>query len=101
VLLVTSIHESGPVLVKEALACGLPVVSVDVGDVADMIQGLDGCLLCPDDRVETIANGLRAALERRGSFDVSVAVARVDQRRLAKRQIEIYGETLHRMRQRT
>jgi glycosyltransferase involved in cell wall biosynthesis len=45
VLLLTSMHEGSPTVVKEALACSLPVVSVDVGDVAERIQGIEGCHL--------------------------------------------------------
>jgi len=45
VLLLTSIHEGSPTVVKEALGCGLPVVSVDVGDVAERIEGIEGCHL--------------------------------------------------------
>lgn len=41
-LLMTSLHEGSPNIVKEALACGLPVVSVDVGDVAERIKGIEG-----------------------------------------------------------
>jgi glycosyltransferase involved in cell wall biosynthesis len=44
-LLLTSMHEGSPTVVKEALACGLPVVSVDVGDVAERIEGIKGCYL--------------------------------------------------------
>jgi teichuronic acid biosynthesis glycosyltransferase TuaC len=44
-LLLTSLHEGSPNIVKEALACGLPVVSVDVGDVAERIEGIEGCHL--------------------------------------------------------
>lgn len=44
-LLLTSLHEGSPTVVKEALACGLPVVSVDVGDVAERIEGIEGCHL--------------------------------------------------------
>ena len=44
-LLLTSRHEGSPTIVKEALACDLPVVSVDVGDVRDRIKGIDGCYI--------------------------------------------------------
>jgi glycosyltransferase involved in cell wall biosynthesis len=44
-LLLTSLHEGSPTIVKEALACNLAVVSVDVGDVRERIKGIDGCHL--------------------------------------------------------
>jgi len=45
VLLLTSLHEGSPNIVKEALACHVPVVSVDVGDVRERIEAIEGCHL--------------------------------------------------------
>jgi glycosyltransferase involved in cell wall biosynthesis len=49
VLLVTSKHEGSPTIVKEALACGLPIVSVAVGDISERIAGITGCYLADAD----------------------------------------------------
>ena len=43
VLLVTSDFEGSPNSVKEAMACNLPIVSTDVGNVSDMLSGLSNC----------------------------------------------------------
>jgi glycosyltransferase involved in cell wall biosynthesis len=45
VVLVTSLHEGSPNIVKEALACDIPIVSVDVGDVQERIEQVQGCYL--------------------------------------------------------
>jgi glycosyltransferase involved in cell wall biosynthesis len=37
-LLMTSLHEGSPNIVKEAMSCGLPVVSVPCGDVAERLK---------------------------------------------------------------
>ena len=61
VLLLTSLSEGSPVVTKEALACNLPVVSVDVGDMRDQLRDVEGCdVTCaaPDE----LAKGLVAAL---------------------------------------
>jgi len=61
VMVLTSETEGSPTTIKEALACGLPIVSVDVGDVAELIAGVDGCWIC-DATENEIAEGVLKAL---------------------------------------
>jgi glycosyltransferase involved in cell wall biosynthesis len=49
VLLLVSNAEGSPMVIKEAMACNLPIVSVPAGDVAEVISGTDGCYICSQD----------------------------------------------------
>ncbi len=44
-VLMTSLTEGSPQLIKEAMACNCPVVSVDVGDVKNIISDVNGCYI--------------------------------------------------------
>lgn len=61
VLVLPSEREGSPQVVKEAMACNLPVVVSDVGDVRAVIKGVEGCYLCRRDS-EDIAGKIRQAL---------------------------------------
>tara|TARA_S200000501_G_scaffold220880_1_gene207229 strand:+ start:694 stop:1608 length:915 start_codon:yes stop_codon:yes gene_type:complete len=43
ILIVTSHSETGPLVVKEALACNCSIISTDVGDVKKLLQGIKNC----------------------------------------------------------
>jgi len=45
VLLLTSFTEGSPQIVKEAMACNCPIVSVEVGDVREVINNTKGCII--------------------------------------------------------
>lgn len=61
-LLLTSVTEGSPQVVKEALVCGCPIVSVDVGDVKERVQGVDGCFVVDRD-AQNLAIALKQAVE--------------------------------------
>jgi teichuronic acid biosynthesis glycosyltransferase TuaC len=52
VLLLTSTHEGSPNVIKEAMACDLPIVSTDVGDVKKNIGQTQGCYVTSMDKIE-------------------------------------------------
>ncbi len=64
-LLLTSRCEGSPQVIKEAMACGCPIVSVDVGDVSERIAGLSGCYLATSRHPQAIAPLLNLALQYR------------------------------------
>ncbi len=94
VLLLTSRHEGSPNVVKEALACNLPVVSVDVGDVRERLAGIEGCVVCDDERPETLAAGVCAVLERQLPIDGRSTVLLLDEHRLTAQLIDVYREAI-------
>ena len=61
-LLMTSKTEGSPQVVKEAMACGCPIVSVDVGDVAERVSGVEGCYIVPTREPKDIAEALQKAI---------------------------------------
>lgn len=65
-LLMTSKTEGSPQVVKEAMACGCPIVSVDVGDVAERTEGVEGSYVVPTRDPHDIANALQKAIEFNG-----------------------------------
>jgi glycosyltransferase involved in cell wall biosynthesis len=87
--------EGSPTSVKEALACNLPVVSTDVGDVRSLLIGIDGTEIC-DQNVTSLAVGLERAIERNEvlAFNGRSAMARFDHNRTAQALMNVYGAVL-------
>ncbi len=93
VLALASDFEGSPMVIKEAMACNLPIVSVDVGDVAEVIGNTDGCYLC-ERTPEDMAAKLRTALERGQRTDGRKAVAHLSLEATAQRILAVYRQVL-------
>ena len=92
----TSMQEGSPNVVKEALACDLPVVSVAIGDVEERLKGIEGCELCPDERPESIAACLERVLRRGQRVAGRIAVAHLAEEAITARLIGLYQAVLRR-----
>jgi teichuronic acid biosynthesis glycosyltransferase TuaC len=100
VLVVTSLQEGSPTIVKEALACDLPIVSVVVGDVVERLKGIEGCQIVSDDNPETIAYAIERTLLRGGRIKGRDNIKHLDEKVLVEKLIGIYCSTLRSSRSR-
>lgn len=93
VFLLTSKMEGSPQVIKEAMACGCPIVSVDVGDVAERIAGLEGCLVAKSRDPKEIASLLKQALafNRRTDGRERIIAMGLDNRQVAQKLLAIYS----------
>jgi teichuronic acid biosynthesis glycosyltransferase TuaC len=93
-MLLCSDREGSPTSVKEALACNLPVVATDVGDIYEILDGITGTRICAHD-VGVIARSLREVLNTpRTEFQGRAAMARYDQTVTVEKILAVYNEVL-------
>ncbi|MBT60849.1 MAG: hypothetical protein CMA63_04770 [Euryarchaeota archaeon] len=69
ITLVTSKRESGPLVARESIACGTPVVSVNVGDVSTYLP--ESCVVENYDPVE-LADACEQALQNRWTEGITL-----------------------------
>ncbi len=92
-LLLSSITEGSPNIVKESMACNVPVVSTDVGDVAQVIERTAGCYVCASEP-EALAQGLVQALAHEGPTTGRADIQHLERSVIARQVIAVYEQVL-------
>jgi glycosyltransferase involved in cell wall biosynthesis len=99
-------HEPFGAVFVEALACGLPVISVAKGGPLEIVEPEKTGLLCPDNSVAAIARGLERLLsdpdlrERMARSARASVIDRYGLDRLTSELLEKYQEVVERRRRR-
>jgi len=95
--LMTSLTEGSPQVVKEALACGCPIVSVDVGDVKERTDGVEGCYVSTTREPQELAGLLHEALAFEGKTKgrERIIAEGLDNELVAKSIMQIYNGIIY------
>ncbi|MGD0785076.1 MAG: glycosyltransferase family 4 protein [Sedimentisphaerales bacterium] len=93
VLILTSLSEGSPNVIKEAMACNLPIVSTDAGDAAQVISKTPGCFLAsydPADFADKIIKAINFGKSTGGRDNIK----HLDINAVARKIIDIYKKVI-------
>ncbi|MCH7744843.1 MAG: glycosyltransferase [Chloroflexi bacterium] len=85
--------EGSPMVVKEAMACNVPVIATPTGDVTDVIGGTSGCYITTQDPVD-IAEKTKMALAAGQRTNGREAVKHMSLDGIARQVVEVYEKAL-------
>lgn len=93
VLILTSLYEGSPNVIKEAMACNLPIVSTDVGDVSQIISNTAGCYITSYNPAD-VADKLKKALDFAGPTYGRDNIKHLEVNTVARKIIDIYNKVI-------
>lgn len=97
VLLLPSFHEGSPNTVKEAMACGLPVVAAPVGDCEERLRDLPPSAVVPR-TAAAFADAVERVLDSPTRGDGRARVAELSIENVARRVLAVYERAIARHR---
>ncbi|HLJ34684.1 MAG TPA: glycosyltransferase [Ktedonobacteraceae bacterium] len=92
-LVLPSLAEGSPNIVKETMACNVPVIATEVGDVRQVIGHTDGCAICPPDPA-AFANALEQAILRKEPTTGREDISHLDRTVVAQQVIAVYEQAI-------
>ncbi|MES2776765.1 MAG: glycosyltransferase family 4 protein [Bacteroidota bacterium] len=96
VLIMTSYHEGSNNSIKEAMACDLPVVSVDVGDGKERLERVHPSVVVKTFEPQHLAEAILPILKERQRSNGSAVVHEVELPHIASRIVAFYKTILKR-----
>ena len=94
-LVFPSYQEGSPNIVKQAMACNLPIVATDVGDVRKIIGSTDACMIS-EPEVEAFAEAASSLLVRSERTSGRQQVMHLDGAKVARQVIDVYDSCFRR-----
>jgi len=92
-VLLTSVCEGSPQIIKEAMACNCPIVSTDVGDVRKIIGDTEGCYITSFE-AEDVAEKIKLALAFGKKTNGRDSIKHLEINKVALKIIEVYKKVI-------
>ena len=92
-LLMTSKSEGSPQIIKEAMVCGCPIVSVDVGDVKERIEGVNNCYIVPREP-QAIREAIRKVTAERTNGKEKIIADGLTNEQVAQIIMDVYARVM-------
>lgn len=89
IVLLTSIYEGSPNVIKESMACNKPIVSTDIGDVKLLFTNSNCCFITSFN-VNDVVNKLNEASQITNSCNSRESIKHLDSRLIAEKIVSIY-----------
>ena len=94
VFVLTSYNEGSPNVIKEAMACNCPIVATNVGDIKEVISGVDGCYLTsfdPEELAKKLTKAINFGMRTKGRKHID----HLKDENVANKIIKIYESILN------